>query len=254
MGRRTELTSHLVDDGVTSPTTGRWGRRTYAWRHARPTLAVWASGVVLSVSACFPPVIHGPRIDDGLSIGGSVAITRGPTYTEGDFGGVRLRHGHVGLHTAYGWEPTSPDRPGFLAGIAVPIFFPALQMDLYMQLPPAWTRAYAGGLGVSGGIEERYVYGQFGRISNTGQGWFLTQGVGHRARGTIRGSSSVSLSGVAAQFTRRSLRTYVHLQFAYGREPGSCPSSANTSPCIPGEQSHAVSLGTTMEWRRPRRP
>jgi hypothetical protein len=223
-------------------------------RSSRFSLGAGAFGLVLFASACFPPVIHGPRIDDGLSIGGSVAITRGPTYTEGDYGGVRLRHGHVGLHTAYGWKPSSPDRPGFLAGLAVPVFFPAVQANLYMQLPPAWTRAYAGGLGVSAGIEERYVYGQFGRISNAGQGWFLTQGLGYRARGTIRGSSSVSLSGVAAQFTRRSLRTYVHLQFAYGREPGSCPSSANTSPCILGDQSHAVSLGTTMEWRRPRRP
>lgn len=211
-------------------------------------------GLVLFAAACFPPVMHGPRIEEGLSIGGSVAVTTGPTYTEEDFDAVRLRQGHVGLHTTYGWEPESPDEPGFLVGLSVPVYYPAVQASLYMQLPPAWTGAYAAGLGASGGIEDRYVYTQFGRISDAGRGWFLTQGVGHRARGTIRGSSMVGLSGVAAQFTRRSLRTYVHLQFAYGREPGACPSSANTSPCTLGDQSHAVSLGTTMEWRRPRRP
>lgn len=222
-------------------------------RVALATCSVWLVSLAASAWGCLPPVIHGPRVDDGLAIGGSLSTTTGPTYTEGDFGGVHLRQGHIGLHASYGWASASPSRPGFFAGIAVPVLYSLATVDVFMQLPPKWTRTLSAGVGAGGGFEDRQVYAQLGRVSDAGRGWFITQGVGQRPRSGSRGSSTVSVSGAALQFTRRSLRTYVHLQYAYGREPGSCV-FGDALPCTRGPRSHSVSLGTTLEGRRPRRP
>ena len=259
MGRRAELTQPPRARRMNRPTGNRSGQvprpiHAGSGRCRRAWRRVCGVAIAVLIAGCFPPVIHGPRVDDGLSVGGSVAITRGPTYTEGDFGGIRLRHGQVGLHAGHGWAAKAPNRPGFFAGVVVPVYFPLAQLNLFMQLPPAWTRAVAAGLGVAGGSENISGYAQVGRVSDGGRGWFLTQGVSQRARYRARGSSTASLSGAALQFTRRSLRTYVHLQYAFGDQPGSCPYEGNLLPCIPGPRSHAVSLGTTVEWRRPRRP
>jgi hypothetical protein len=201
-----------------------------------------------STWGCFPPVIHGPRVDDGPGIGASLAATTGPIRAQGDGWETPLRVGHVGIHAGYGWASPSQNRPGFFAGFALP----AATADVYMQLPPAWTGVFSAGVGAGGGPQaDRHAYVQLGQISDAGRGWFITQGFG-REPSRSGSPSTVSVTGAALQFTRRRLRTYVHLQYAFGRERGSCP-GFDAQPCTPGPRNHSFSLGTTLEGRRPRR-
>ncbi len=201
-------------------------------------------------TACFPAITHGPRIDPGPTIGATVSATGGPTYTEGDAGGIHLRQGQIGLHAGYGWEPASPRHPAFFASVAVPVLFPAVQVDLFVQAPPAWTGRFAAGVGVNADFEREDLYVQFGRISDAGNGWFLMQGIDRRQPSSFYSASTVSVTGAALQFTRRTLRTYVFAQYAAGRTPGACASL----PSCRGEPSTALALGVTMAYVRARTP
>lgn len=216
-------------------------------RFAAFTIVLLVAG---SSTACFPAITHGPRIDPGLTLGATVSTTGGPTYTEGDDGGIHLRQGQIGLHAGYGWEPATPSRPGFFAGVAIPVFFPAAQVDLFVQAPPAWSGRFAAGVGVNADAEREDLHVQFGRISDAGNGWFLMQGIDRRRPGTFYSTSTVSVTGAALQFTSRAARTYVFAQYATGRTPGVCVSE----PECRGDPSKALALGVTIAYVRSRSP
>src|ERR1043166_5905397 len=113
-------------------------------------------------TACFPSIMHGPRVENGATFGITAASTTGDTHTEGDEGGIHLRTGILGAYAGYGWAPATTSRPGFYLGATVPVFFPATQIDAYMQLPPAWTGPLQGGFGVSTDLEGATGYTQLG--------------------------------------------------------------------------------------------
>lgn len=215
-------------------------------RYARATIA---AGLAISVGACFPAVTHGPRIDNGPALGISGSLTGGPTYTEGDDGGVRVRTGMIGAHVSHGWAPKTPKHPGLFAGLTVPVLYPMTQGELFMQLPPAWTKRFSAGAGVIASYEIVDVVGQFGEIDDTGNGWFVTQGVGRRRISQFYSNSIVSLSGVAYQFTRGNGRGYLYAQYAVGRKNQYCY-FAPSKTCPAGERKHALAVGLSVEVRR----
>ena len=57
----------------------------------------------LLVTACFPTITHGPRVEDGFVFGLTAATTSGDTHTEGDEGGFALREGTFGPFIGQGW-------------------------------------------------------------------------------------------------------------------------------------------------------
>src|SRR5687767_7117917 len=95
-----------------------------------PTLPRYLPIALAATAACFPAVTHGPRVESGLSVGATGAVTYGPTHVEGDEGGINLREGVVGPYVGYGWAPTSPNRAGAYIGLAVPLLFTLRQGDL----------------------------------------------------------------------------------------------------------------------------
>lgn len=211
--------------------------------------ATVASGLALCVSACFPAITHGPRIDNGPALGISGSIPGGPTYTEGDEGGIRLRTGMTGAHVGYGWAAKTPNHPGVYTSLTVPVLYPLAQAELFFQAPPAWTKRYSAGVGVTASIDITDVVAQFGEINDEGSGWFVTQGVGRRRVSEFYSVSMVSLSGLAYQFTRGNGRGYLFAQYAVGRRPESC-SYYPTKSCPAGERTQAFSAGVSVEVRR----
>lgn len=208
----------------------------------------------LFMAACFPAVTHGPRIETGAALGVSIATTSGPTYVEGDDGGVHLRTGMIGAHLSYGWAPKSPNSPGFYTALTVPVLFPLAQVEVFMQTPPAWTPGFQMGIGGSVSYENTDAIAQFGKISDRGDGWFLMQGIARRDFSDYYGPSVASVSGAAYQFTRNHARSYLYVQYASGRQPGICNGLIRV--CEKGDRSHALALGAAIEywWRKKPNP
>lgn len=70
---------------------------------------VFASVLLLTLAACFPPVTRGPQIETGFSAGATFGGTAGEvTYPVGDAGGNRLRNAVKGVYLGYGRSPRDP--------------------------------------------------------------------------------------------------------------------------------------------------
>ena len=218
----------------------------------RPRLAVLLAAPCAGAAACFPAVTHGPRVEPGLAAGLTAAYTRGPTHVEGDEGGIRLRSGVVGAYGGYGWTPASARAPRLYLAVAVPILFPHAQVDAFVQAPPAWTGALSTGAGVVASVEGVHVYGQAGRVSDRGMGWYLTGGYGRRESWSTEQSSSPAWFGAAAvQLAAGHARAHLFVQGADGRIPGQCRVVPG-GPCARGERARAVAVGATVGWARRR--
>ncbi len=97
------------------------GRTARSHSLARRSMQYLAGASSLLIVACFPAVMHGPRIENGIGVGGTASLSSGTRYTEGDEGNRLLRVGHVGAHVSVGKAASTPRRPGFQASVAVPL-------------------------------------------------------------------------------------------------------------------------------------
>lgn len=206
----------------------------------------------LALGACFPAVTHGPRIEPGLAAGVTASATAGPAHTEGDEGGIRLRQGMIGAYGGYGWSASDPTQPGAYVGVAIPAFFPLTQVDLFVEAPRAWLPAHgAAGVGLVLDMQGFSAYGQAGRISDAGNGWFLTGGYGRRSSWAHGETAAPAwFGGAAVQLASRWARTRLFVQGATGRDPGRCSAAPGTATCDEGRHTSALAAGVSLGWQQ----
>ena len=204
--------------------------------------------LVLLAAACFPAVTHGPRVDSGLSAGATLGGTVGsPSYTVGDAGGNRLRNAVKAVYLGYGRAPSTPGGFGAFAAVSVP----AMQVDTYLQLPPAWTGAFVGGLGVAADPQAVMPYVQFGKVSTEGMGWWTSLGHGrYTPDGRSLCPSRAWMGTAAIQGTSGPFRSQFYLQGAVGHVPGY--RQREPARCDRGEAGHALALGASVGWQQRR--
>lgn len=159
------------------------------------------------LAACIPMAAHGPRVNPGWSAGA--------TATYGVSGELESRERSEGVMPVgmvwgrYGWRDTTSGA-GVLLGVqASPYLYATLppvglsytEVDAYVQLPQKWTGAWSAGAG--GLVAEAHVmpYVQLGRLSSSGRGWYVTQGV--RLIPSKRGGEPMWLSTLAIQVPPR---------------------------------------------------
>jgi hypothetical protein len=214
----------------------------------RSTIGVGA----LALGACFPAVAHGPRIEPGLAAGLTASVSAGPRHTEGDEGGIRLRQGVIGVYGGQGWAARRPTAPSAYVGVAIPVFFPLTQVDLFVEAPRAWLPAHgAAGLGVVLDVEGFSAYGQAGRITDAGNGWFLTGGYGRRSSWARHETASPAwFGGAAVQLANRWSRTRLFVQGATGRDPGPCSTAPGIAGCVDGRRTTALAAGVSLGWQQ----
>jgi len=213
----------------------------------RRLLSLVPAAAVLT-GGCFPAVLHGPQVEPGLRGTAVASIAAGPTYVEGDEGGIRLRNAPIGLGIGHGWRATSDARPSLFVGAFVPIFFPAAQLDVYVQAPRAWTGGASGGLGLNIGGEQATPYLQVGRVSARGTGWSTIQGLSVRAGSEHRSRSVAWVPGLAGHVGGTRTTLHVFAMGAVGREPGDCltlPATGRESR--PGRHSRTLLGGAALE-------
>ncbi len=205
------------------------------------------SGVLL-VTACFPTITHGPRVEHGLAFGVTAATTSGDTHTEGDEG-LALREGTFGAFIGHGWESTNRRKPAVYLGVVVPVFVPYAQADLYVQAPQAWTGPLAAGLGATGSIEGGSLYTQFGFQPERGIGWQAMAGYGVRTSSSSEQSTSPAWVGnIGLSFASGHFRGLLFAQGADGRAPGNCFTNSATQvrQCETGPHGRVVSFGVSL--------
>jgi hypothetical protein len=204
---------------------------------------------LVGACGCFPAVTHGARIEDGWIAGLMAGTTAGDVHVEGDEGGIHLRQAVIGPFVGYGTAPARPTQPGYYIGTVVPVFFPATQIDAYVQLPPAWTPHFAAGLGGTASFESVHGYGMLGGDLDPTISWYVAGGYGSRQSSSRFQSTSPAWFGNAGIIIASGfLRTQLFVQSAAGRIPGSCFTDPITQAnvCDRGEQAHAVSFGLSL--------
>lgn len=216
-------------------------------RHA-PLCAIAVVGLTC-VSGCFPALTHSARVEDGWIVGVMAGSTTGSTHVEGDEGGIHLRQAVIGPFVGYGTAPDRPTLPGYYVGAAVPVFFPLVQVDGYLQLPPAWTPHLATGLGGTASLEGAHGYAMVGGDFDRAVSWYLAGGYGSRQSSSRFQSTSPAWfgnSGIIMAFGY--VRTQLFVEWATGRNPGSCFTDPVTRAdvCDRGEKARAVSLGISL--------
>jgi hypothetical protein len=202
--------------------------------------------MLASQAACFPAMLHGPRVERGGSLTANVSTATGPQHTEGDYGGIRLRNESVGLGFGYGWRGNTPSEPSLFLGAYVPVLFPFAQLDLFVQAPEAWSGPTAGGLGVNVAIDHVQPYLQWGMMSANGTGWSILQGVSVRSDGSAQAGQVSWMPGVAAHIGRGQHRVHLYAMGAFGRLRGNC--YADGRNCA-GERTYALLGGVAYQFR-----
>lgn len=206
---------------------------------------LWRACCIVALAtqaACFQAVMHGPRVEKGLSGFAGASVTRGPTHTEGDEGGIRLRNAPIGLGVGYGWRGATRHEASLFTGLYVPIAFPFAQLDLFAQAPEAWTGATMGGAGMNVAIDHVAPYLQWGRVNDRGSGWSLIQGVSMRTDDEHSLRQLTWTPGLAAHIGGSRSRVHLYAMGAFGRIRRSCVA---TSEC--GTRTWALQTGLTLE-------
>ena len=201
------------------------------------------------ITACFPTITHGPRVENGFVFGVTAATTSGDTHTEGDEGGVALREGTFGAFLGQGWASTNPRKPSAYFGLVVPAFVPYAQVDLYVQAPQAWTGPLAAGLGGTGSIEGGSLYSQVGFQPERGIGWQAMAGYGVRtSTATDQSTSPAWVGNLGLSLASGHFRGLLFVQGADGRAPGNCFTDPSTQirRCETGPHGRAVSIGVSL--------
>jgi hypothetical protein len=133
-----------------------------------PFRAVLAVGLL--TAACSPVVTHGPRVDPGVRVTGTLGTIR-PLCDSGCADEV-LPAWSVGAR--YGFPSSDPSRPAAQVGISVPAFDPGSpEADLYVQ-GPGRTGPTAYGIGVLSSPRHLMPYAQIGHMPARGMGWYVT--------------------------------------------------------------------------------
>ena len=200
-----------------------------------------------SQAACFPAMLHGPRVERGFALSANVSMAAGPTHTEGDEGGLRLRNGTAGLGLGYGWRAAKRKQPSVFVGAYVPIAFPAAQLDVFTQAPEAWTGPTSGGVGVNVAWDHVAPYLQWGMVNARGSGWSILQGVSVRTDENEQDGQVAWTPGVAAHFGLGQQRVYLYAMGAFGRLNRTCFSETGSRICA-GDRSYALLAGLAYEY------
>ena len=203
----------------------------------------------LIITACFPTITHGPRVENGFVFGMTAATTSGDEHVEGDEGGIRLREGTLGAFVGQGWAASDRRKPSAYFGLVVPAFIPYAQADLYVQVPQAWTGPLAAGVGGTGSIEGGSLYSQIGFQPERGLGWQAMAGYGVRTSTSRDQSTSPAWVGnIGLSFASGHFRGLLFVQGADGRAPGNCFTEPATQirRCETGPHARAMSLGVSL--------
>jgi hypothetical protein len=219
--------------------------------HPTPTLVSRTPATFLLALACgcFPAITHGPKIENGFIVGVTGGSVSGNTHAEADEGGIYLRQPVLGAFIGYGHAPTRRELPGFYLGAAVPLFFPAAQVDAFLQAPPGLTGPLSAGVGAIASGDGTAGYTMLGGQLNRTTAWHVGAGYGSRRSSSSFQSSSPAWMGSAAIETATGyLRTQIFLQIANGRTPGYCfdDPAGHSSRCTLGERAHAMTLGISL--------
>jgi hypothetical protein len=205
------------------------------------------TGVLLAgVAGCFPAITHGPRIEDGLVVGVTGAIPRGPEHVEGDAGGIRLRNPVGGPYAGFGVAPARPQDPGYYIGVAVPLLFPMTQVDAFIQLPPAWTGPLSAGVGTIVSVEHVDGYAMLGGQIDRLTAWHIGLGYGTRWPESNKTTSAAWVGSLALEKAHGRLRTQFFAQFAHGRPQESCPDYPGAPPCVAPPRETAAAFGMSI--------
>ena len=198
--------------------------------------------------ACFPAMLHGPRVEEGLSMTINVTRAMGPTHTEGDNGGIRLRNGTAGLGVGRGWRGTTPTNASFFVGAYVPVTVLAAQLDLFAQAPAAWTGPTSGGVGVNVARDHLAPYVQWGVVSDSGSGWSVIQGINVRHDTNEQDGQVSWMPGAAAHVGLGQQRLHFYVLGAFGRLNSTCFTPTGGRLCA-GDRAYALLAGLSVEHR-----
>jgi hypothetical protein len=120
--------------------------------------------------ACHPVVTHGPRVEPGVQLFGTLGSVRPLCDTSCGDEVVPL----WGLGARYGFRSGDPEKPVGQVGFSVPLFDPtAPEIDLYVQGPGRYGPT-AYGAGVLSSPRHVMPYVQFGQTPMRGVGWYVT--------------------------------------------------------------------------------
>jgi hypothetical protein len=217
------------------------------------------SSIVLALlagQACMPAVMHGPRIDRGLTTGVAASYTAGPRRTRFDAGGAPYAYGPVGVDVGYGWVSDRTDGLGVRLGLHVPVpAAMAAQPDLYLQLPRRAVLGLDLGIGVAAiPINESIMpYAQLGVLRASGSGLYATYGrlmgpdpfnVNYSGRGP-----GADVPGIAFQNVNGRTTTRIFVTAIIAREYDRCA----TSTCRRVDD-WSVASGMALQFRHRKDP
>ena len=201
-------------------------------------------------------MLHGPRIEGGLTTGVAVSYTAGPKRTRGDWGDIAYAYGPVGLNAGYGWTSERIEGLGVRLGVNVPLLVPLTQPDLYVQLPRRALLGMDGGVGVTSipGIGVVMPYAQLGALSAGGSGIYATYGfiAGSDASGEVFSGerSAAAVPGIAFQKVNGRTTTHAFAIAIFARDRR-CPDGVTNCE---RRDNWAVATGMAVEIRRRKRP
>lgn len=226
------------------------------------TFLTASAGLLVVLTACVPVVAHGPRVEPGLSGGASASVTAGPRYNNGDDGPSPFLYGPLGVNAGYGWTSGSDGGgPAVRFGVHVPVLVVLVQPDLYVQAPRRALGGFDAGIGVSAPVIDAgrvaMPYVQLGRITDTGSGWYTTQGFFFNRRNPGFGAGTMLrekawVPTIAYQYGGGRTTTHVFATGAFGRQLLGC--KAFTNAMCNTESRWSVMTGLTVERHRRHEP
>lgn len=207
---------------------------------------------VIAAQACMPAIMHGPRIDGGLTTGLAASYTAGPRRTRGDEGRAPYAYGPVGLNVGYGWTSDRSEGFGARLGIYVPVpLAVAAQPDFYVQLPRRAVLGLDAGIGIASVPANATVmpYAQLGALGASGSGFYATYGflIGSdpSAANYTRPGGGADVPGIAFQKVNGRTTTHLFVMAIIARDR-QCPDGI--SDCA-RRDNWAVASGMAMEFR-----
>lgn len=219
-------------------------------------LALAAELTLILIQGCIPAVLHGPRIDGGLTTGVAASYTTGPKRTRGDWGDVAYAYGPVGLNAGYGWTSDRIEGLGVRLGVNVPLLVALTQPDVYVQLPRRVLLGLDGGFGVTSTPGNGVVmpYAQLGALSAGGSGIYATYGViaGSDATDVVFSGESGAAVVPGIAFQKVNGRTITHaFAIAIIARDRRCPEGVTNCD---RRDNWAVATGMAVEIRHRKRP
>jgi hypothetical protein len=139
-----------------------------------------AVALLACAAACAPVVTHGPRVEPGVTLYGTMGGTRSLCSQETCDTDLVPQ---MGGGARYGRAATD-STPGFSVGFTYSTGFISSEVDLYVQAPASRVGLDAGA-GVLAAGSHAMPYVQLGRMRPDGSGWYTTQGFAFLAQRQI---------------------------------------------------------------------